>query len=110
MKATHLVLFGLFLTFPLFSNAQVGIGTGAPAASAALDIVSTARGILIPRLTLAQRNAISNPATGLLVFQSDTDAGFYFFDGSAWVKLATSYNSTNTGSTNETLVYTADGF
>ena len=108
MKAAHFVLFGLFLTFPLFSRAQVGIGTVAPAASAALDIVSTARGILIPRLTLAQRNAIPNPATGLLVFQSDTDAGFFYFDGSAWNKFAVS--TPTSSSSNETLVYTTQGF
>ena len=73
----------LLLAFPLAARAQngVGIGTTAPDASAALDIVSSAKGALLPRLTAAQRTAITRPATGLLVFQTDAPAGFYFNRG-----------------------------
>ena len=69
-------------------SAQVGINTTNPDASAALDIVSTDSGILIPRLTETQRTAISAPATGLLVYQTDNTSGFWFYDGSMWTNLA----------------------
>tara|TARA_A200000159_G_C7323353_1_gene339818 strand:+ start:1869 stop:2096 length:228 start_codon:yes stop_codon:yes gene_type:complete len=54
-------------------NGQVGIGTNTPDASAVLDIQSSSnnKGILIPRMTQAQRNAIGSPATGLMIFQTD---------------------------------------
>ena len=104
-----LLLLCCLWSMSLMAQAQVGIGTPAPAASAALDIVSTARGLLIPRLTLVQRQGIASPATGLLIFQTDADAGFFYFDGSTWKKFAVSPSSPPT-STNETLVYTTDGF
>jgi hypothetical protein len=59
----------------------VGIGTGstAPAATAALEVASTTKGMLVPRMTSAQRTAISSPAQGLLVYQTDgTQPGFYY--------------------------------
>lgn len=70
-------------------NAQqnVGIGTTVPDASAALDVVSTDKGILIPRMTQAQRNAIAAPATGLLIYQTDGAAGFYHWNGAAWSQI-----------------------
>ena len=55
------------------SYSQVGIGTTTPDASSALDITSNSSGILIPRLTSAQRDAIANPANGLLIFNTDSD-------------------------------------
>ena len=69
-------------------TAQVGINTTSPDASAALDVVSTSTGILIPRMTEAQRAAISSPATGLLVYQTNNASGFWYFDGSSWTALA----------------------
>src|SRR5262245_5451072 len=63
----------------LYVHAQnVGIGTTTPDASAALDIKSTTRGLLVPGMTEAQRNAIVSPATGLLIFQTDGSSGFYY--------------------------------
>lgn len=49
--------------------------------SAVLDIKSTQRGLIIPRMTAAQRNAISLPVTGLLIFQTDESPGFYYNAG-----------------------------
>jgi trimeric autotransporter adhesin len=69
------------------SSVKVGIGTANPNASAALEIASTNKGMLIPRMTLSQRDAISSPATGLLVFQTDNTPGFYYYNGSAWNSL-----------------------
>ena len=55
--------------------------------SAMLDVKSVTKGMLVPRLTTVQREGVSNPATGLLVF--DTDEGtFYFYNGTAWVDLS----------------------
>ena len=65
-------------------NAQVGINTTTPNASSVLDITSTNQGMLIPRMTQVQRVAIATPATGLLVFQTDNTAGFYYWDGTTW--------------------------
>ena len=79
----------IFLCVAVTSYAQdgVGINTTTPDASSALDIVSTSKGILIPRLTLVERDAITNPATGLLIYQIDVTSGFYFFNGNIWQNL-----------------------
>jgi len=66
---------------------QVGINNdgSTPNSSAMLDVKSTTMGILIPRLTQAQRNAIVSPATGLIISQTDNNPGLYYYDGSNWV-------------------------
>jgi BclB C-terminal domain-containing protein len=76
------------------SNAQgVAINTTGTAAdtSAILDVNSTSKGLLIPRMTNAQLTAISQPATGLMVYQTDGTAGFYYNTGTpaspAWTIL-----------------------
>ncbi|XLS29781.1 cell wall anchor protein [Flavobacteriaceae bacterium M23B6Z8] len=74
------------LSFQL--NAQVGIGTTTPDPSAVLDITSTTQGLLTPRMTTAERTAIATPAQGLMVFDTDLDA-FYYFDGAVWVEMIT---------------------
>lgn len=66
---------------------NVGIGTTTPDQSAILDIQSTTKGFLTPRLTLDQRNLIPAPATGLLVYQTDFLSGFYYYDGKGWNPL-----------------------
>ena len=81
------ILFTAFIAVNLTAFAQVGINTNTPEASAALDVTSTEGGILIPRLTETQRDAITSPATGLMIFQTDQMTGFYFFDGAAWAQL-----------------------
>ena len=65
-------------TFP--SSGKVGIGTATPDASSLLEIKSTNKGLLIPRMMQAQRNAIASPANGLLIYQTDNTKGFYYFD------------------------------
>lgn len=50
-----------FLFFTLISQAQIGIGNTSPNASSMLDITSTSKGILVPRMTTVQRNAIATP-------------------------------------------------
>lgn len=64
--------------------AQIGIGTTTPDVSAMLQVDNTTQGVLVPRMTQAQRIAIASPATGLLVFQTDGVLGFYYYDGTVW--------------------------
>ena len=63
-------------------------------ASAMLDIKSTTRGLLIPRLTKTERDAIASPAAGLLIYQTGPDSiGFYYYQYSKWNLVATKSNS-----------------
>ncbi|MDC0380585.1 DUF1566 domain-containing protein [Flavobacteriaceae bacterium] len=84
MKKITLLILALF---SVLSYAQVGINTNTPDSSSALDIESSTGGILIPRLTETQRDAISSPATGLMIYQTDQTTGFYFYDGIAWTRI-----------------------
>lgn len=90
-KLFKIVAVSAFISLsPLLANAQ-GLAinaTGSTAdASAMLDVSSTSQGVLVPRMTAAQRTAIAAPATGLLVYQTDGTAGFYFYNGTAWTSL-----------------------
>lgn len=71
-----------------FAQGNVSINTdGSPASpSAMLDVKSTDKGMLVPRMTSAQRAAILLPATGLLVFDISTGS-FWFYSGTAWANL-----------------------
>lgn len=73
----------LFLTNNLI--AQVGIGTTSPDPSSILHLNTTNSGFLAPRLTAVQKYSIINPATGLLIYQTDGAAGFWYYTGSTWV-------------------------
>jgi hypothetical protein len=78
------------------TSGNVGIGTTSPNTSAILDVSSTTKGILIPKMTASQKNAISSPATGLLIFQTDAPTDFYYYNGSSWTSL-TEPNWTSAG-------------
>lgn len=96
------------VTTQCFSQSVSLNNTGAAAdSSAMLDVSSTTKGLLIPRMSAQQRTAIANPATGLLVYQSDGDAGFYYYNGTGWFLLVTT--AVNTDKQN-TLIYTTKGF
>ena len=78
------------------ARAQTGgvrVGTpGTPDPSAALEVSSTSKGLLLPRLTLAQRTAmgtgsVAAPVPGLVIYQTDNTPGLYAYDGTAWVRL-----------------------
>lgn len=62
----------LLFFFTIVSNAQIGIGTPSPDASALLDLTSTTKGLLLPRMTTVQQAAIINPAIGLTIFNTTT--------------------------------------
>jgi len=83
------ILFICVVQHASLAQIAVGPGTPTPAASAMLDVQSTTSGLLIPRMTAAQRAAIAAPATSLMVFQTDAPTGYYFFDGTIWQLLAT---------------------
>jgi hypothetical protein len=74
-----------------FSYGQAGVGTATPDASAMLQVESTNKGVLVPRMLASQRQAIVNPAAGLIVYQTDGTAGFYYNAGTSaspsWVIL-----------------------
>lgn len=76
----------LLIVLLCFQNtllAQVGIGTGSPQASAQLDVSSTTKGFLPPRMTTTQRNAISSPAAGLTIYNTTINS-FEVYNGTAW--------------------------
>ena len=62
---------------------QVGIGTTTPVNSAKLDITSTNKGFLVPRMNTTQRDAITNPATGLIIYNTTRNCREYF-NGTGW--------------------------
>ncbi|MDA8850564.1 hypothetical protein N9J10_03635, partial [Flavobacteriaceae bacterium] len=77
----------LMILFTALSYAQVGINTNTPDDSSALEIKSTSGGLLIPRMTVDQRDTISSPSEGLMIYQLNGTVGFYFYDGTAWTKI-----------------------
>ena len=84
--------------------AQVGVGTSSPAVSSILDVTATDKGFLPPRMTAAQRTAISSPTTGLIVYQTDGTSGLYIFSGSAWIPPASWYTNAGSPTSSFTLV------
>ncbi len=74
---------------------NVGIGTIAPSASAMLEMSSTSGGLLIPRMTAAQKVAIGTPATGLLIYQTDAPVGFWYYNGTSWLPLLGAISSSD---------------
>jgi len=104
MKQTILLLM-LFVLAGIAKSQSLAINnTGATAdASAILDAQSTTKGLLAPKMTAAQVAAISNPATGLVVYQTDGTAGFYYNAGTSgtpsWVQLIPA-NGSGAGLTN----------
>jgi lysophospholipase L1-like esterase len=86
---------------PLVLNPLGGwvvIGSTTIDPSAALDITSTTTGLLVPRMTSAQRTAISSPANGLIVYQTDSTPNLYFRVNGAWVAAGGGSGEVNTAS------------
>lgn len=82
------LLFSISILLVLGAHAQIAVGTMVPHASAQLEISSTDKGALLPRMTQVQRLAIATPAPGLLVYQTSTPEGFYYYTGVEWTTLA----------------------
>ena len=98
MKQLFTLLAAALLTATTF--AQVGINIETPDASAALDITSTTGGLLVPRMTAVQRDAITSPAQGLIIFCSDCASG----EGELQIKLTSSWKNTIGGDVNGSIV------
>ena len=85
-KIKKLALSVVLIALNFSTLAQVGIGTSTPDESAALDVESTTKGILFPRMTKVQRGDISNPVAGLTVYCTDCgDGELQTYNGSSWV-------------------------
>jgi hypothetical protein len=103
-----LILCCMSLTSDLRAQSNVGIGTLNPDASALLEMQATDKGMLIPRMTSAQKLAIAAPATGLLIYQTDSlsptaPATFWYYTGTQWVpilSMATGWGVTGNSGTN----------
>jgi hypothetical protein len=106
------LLFLMFLiTSPVFSQG-VGINTdgSSPNTSAILDVKSTSQGVLISRMTEANKNAITSPATGLIIYQTDIVSGFYYYNGTIWVKMSVDGDNIKNGTSIQTSAnYNIDG-
>ncbi|MDB9888435.1 DUF1566 domain-containing protein [Polaribacter sp.] len=98
MKQLFTFLVAVLLTATTY--AQVGIGTTTPDASAALDITSTTGGLLVPRMTAVERDAITSPAQGLIIFCIDCASG----EGELQIKLTSSWKNTIGGDVNDPIV------
>lgn len=88
---------------------NVMVGTDSVDPSSAFTVASSTKGVLLPKLSQSDRDLISNPSSGLLIFQTDNSPGFYYFDGVEWVNLSTGNGSTisvNSQDINNTLLYT----
>ena len=72
------LLYFLLITFSTQLSAQVGIGTDTPDNTAMLEVQSTSKGVLFPRMTTVQRTGIATPATGLHVFDTNTNSLWFY--------------------------------
>ncbi len=97
MKTVYLFILSALLFTNSVSAQAVGIGTASPSGSAMLDVVSSNKGLLIPRM--ANKASITSPVEGLIVYETGTKL-FYQYDGTAWRKLlnSTFWNSSDTRS------------
>ena len=78
----------ILLLIPIINYGQVAINSTASTAdpSAMLDVSSSTLGVLIPRMTTADRDMIADPATGLMIFNSATNS-FNYWSGTAWMEM-----------------------
>ncbi len=88
------------------SGGNVGIGNISPAATAALDITSTTKGLLIPRMTTSQRDAITLPATGLQIYNTDCQM-LNYWSGTCWISMSKALPSPGAITSSGTTVFCA---
>jgi len=89
-KITFIIVLIILFTFQLKAQTKIGNNPTSINSNALLEMESTTKGLLISRMTAAQRNAIpiSAAEAGLLVYQTDAPKGFYFYNGSLWINIA----------------------
>lgn len=108
-KMRRLSLLAFFHIIFFNGICQIGIGTSSPNTSAALDITSNTKGFLPPRMTAAQRTAISSPAEGLLVFQTNETTGLWFYSGGKWNIVPTTQNEASSSIQQTKIGFSASG-
>ncbi len=120
MKVQLLLILFVFATSISYAQ-NIGIGTITPDASAALEVKDSAKGFLPPRMTYAQRNAISTPAAGLMIYCTDcgNKGEWQGYNGSGWMSLtytSATVNSSdlliseiNTAINNDSIAYGVKG-
>jgi hypothetical protein len=87
ISKAFITLFFVFIFLGLYDvDAQVGIGTPTPLPSAVLEVNSSNKGMLIPRMLEVQKNAITSPAQGLLIYQTTPPVGFYYYNN-GWIYI-----------------------
>lgn len=86
IQVMRTILLFFFVIIQLKAFSQVGIGTSSPNSKAVLDISSTTKGMLPPRMSIGERDAIANPPEGLLIFNTTTKT-IQCFDGTSWTSL-----------------------
>ena len=92
-----LLLCAAFIAASFTSIAQVGVGTVTPDTSAALEVKSTTKGFLPPRMTASQRDAIATPGAGLIIFCTDCAYG----EGELQIKLSSAWKSLTSADVND---------
>jgi hypothetical protein len=94
-KIFFYLLFSLTANFIIAQSVAINNDGSNANSSAILDVKSSTKGVLVPRMSKTQRNAIIAPATGLLIYQDAPDStGFYFYDGVKWTPFASLLPST----------------
>jgi len=109
MKNLLFILLANLLVINIAFAQGVSVNTTGAAAdtSAMLDVSSFTKGVLVPRMTAAQKNALYQPAIGLLIFQTDSTAGFRYYNGSKWVQIINS--ATAAAGSNKQILYNDNG-
>ena len=120
-KNKVVIIFLMFLISSTLRAQNVGIGTSTPNASAKLEISDPNRGFLPPRVALTATNnittPIASPVAGLMVYNTATAGsggtavtpGFYYCDGTQWIRMITTTNTNTLTSSGNTLTSTANG-
>ena len=87
LRVSLLLTFATIFSISSFSQQNIGIGTTTPDPSAAVDVSATNKGVLIPRISNAERNAIGSPAAGLFIYNTDANL-LQYWNGTAWMQLS----------------------
>jgi len=95
LKTITLLLIFCLTLMSGYGQIAVNTDNSSPDASAMLDVKSVTSGFLIPRMSAGARTGITNPATGLLVYQTDAPSGFYYYNGAQWLRLSEVYTETD---------------
>jgi hypothetical protein len=96
---TILILLAIVATYTLSAQVAITDDGGEAHSSAMLEVKSTDKGFLPPRMTEAQRDAIANPAAGLIIYQTDVNPGLYQYYGTTWAPVSETADGSETAVT-----------